>query len=106
MSRARSARRSSRRSASAACARSAARAAPRYLSARDEPWVRAAFDAFDAWVGRTVGERDAGLPPTIRAIARENGVCAAAADGIAHVLSRRFVARVDARIDPTTVRAV
>ncbi len=82
------------------------RASPRYLSARDEVWVRAVVDAFDAFVGRSVGERDRELPDRVRAIAREHGVSSRAADGVAHVLSRRFKSEVATPLDPTSVRAL
>lgn len=82
------------------------RASPRYLSGRDEVWVRAVVDASDAYVGRTVGERDAELPNRVRSIAREHGVSARAADGVAYVLSRRFKSEVDAKLDPAKVRTV
>lgn len=79
---------------------------PRYLTARDEPWIRAAIDRFDGYVGRTVAERDADLPERLRAIAREHGVSARAADGVAHVLRRRFKAAVASPIDPAEARRV
>ena len=81
-------------------------AVPRYLTARDEPWVRAALDEFDAFVGRTVAERDAALPGRVRAIAREHGVSPRAADGVAHVLRRRFKAVVQSPIPPAEARRV
>src|SRR4051812_2994238 len=70
------------------------RAAPRYLTGRDEVWVRAVVDAFDAYVGRSVGERDNILPDRVRAIARKHGISARAADGVAHVLGRRHKSRI------------
>ncbi len=82
------------------------RALPRYLTSRDEVWVRAVVDAFDEYVGRTIGDRDADLPARVRAIAREHGAPSRVADGIAHVLARRFKTDVDAKLDPSHVRAV
>lgn len=82
------------------------RSAPRYLTQRDEVWVRAVADAFDAYVGRSLGERDAELPERVRAIAREHGVSRRAADGVAHVLARCFKSRVSTELEPARVRAV
>jgi hypothetical protein len=82
------------------------RASPRYLTARDEVWVRTVVDAFDAYVGRTTGEREAELPERVRAIAHEHGALARSADGVAHVLRRRFKSRVDTGLSPAHVRAV
>ena len=82
------------------------RAVPRYLTARDDPWVRAVVQDFDAYVGRTVRERDAELPDRVRAVAREHGVLSRAADGVAAVLARRFRAKVDTQLDPASVRSV
>ena len=50
------------------------RAAPRYLTGRDEVWVRAVIDRFDGYVGRTVRERDGELPERVRSIARDHGI--------------------------------
>jgi hypothetical protein len=83
-----------------------ARAVPRYLTERDEVWIRAVLDAFDAYVGRTVGEREEALPDRVRTLAREHGVSTRAADGVAHVLRRRFTANVASRIAPARVRAI
>lgn len=82
------------------------RASPRYLSARDEVWVRAVVDALDAYVGRTAGERDAELPDRVHPIARQHGVAARSADGVTHVLRRWFTSRVDTRLNPTRARAI
>ncbi len=86
--------------------RSDGRAAPRYLTGRDEPWVRVVMDRFDAYVGRTVGDRDSELPARVRAVAREHGVSIRGADGVAHVLGRRYSSRVDASQLPARVRAI
>jgi predicted nuclease of restriction endonuclease-like RecB superfamily len=83
-----------------------ARAVPRYLTPRDEVWVRAVLDLFDGYVGRSVAERAAELPDRVRAIAREHGVYARAADGLAHVLARRFKSKVAGRLEPIEVRRV
>ncbi|MFZ5892422.1 MAG: DUF790 family protein [Myxococcota bacterium] len=82
------------------------RAAPRYLTPRDEVWVQKVAIACDAFVGRTVGERDAELPALARAIAREHGAAKRVADGVAHVLVRRFTTEVDAVAKPGHVRRV
>jgi hypothetical protein len=81
------------------------RVVPRYLGARDEVWVREALDVFDAYVGRTAGERAATLPDQVRALARDHGAPARAADGVVHVVMRRFKAEVDGRLAPSVVRA-
>ncbi len=80
-------------------------ASPRYLTGRDEVWVRAVIDRFDGYVGRTVRERDAELVDRVRSIARDHGVSTRAADGVVHVLSRRFKTKVDTPLDPVAVRA-
>jgi hypothetical protein len=82
------------------------RASPRYLTARDEVWVRAVRDRFDAFVGRTVDEREAELPDAIRTVARAHGVSARAADGVAHVIARAFKTRIDSRLPPAEIRGV
>jgi len=82
------------------------RGTPRYLSARDEVWVRAVVDVFDAYVGRSVGERELEIEGRVREIARSHGVSARAADGVAHVLSRRFKSEVETKLDPANVRAL
>jgi hypothetical protein len=86
--------------------RSDGRASPRYLTGRDEPWVRIVMDGFDAYVGRTVGQRDAELPADIRNVAREHGVSRRGAEGVAHVLGRRYSTRVDAPRPPSQLRAI
>jgi predicted nuclease of restriction endonuclease-like RecB superfamily len=63
-------------------------------------------DAFDAYVGRTIGDRDAELPDRVRAIARDHGVVARAADGVAHVLVRHFKSQIETGLNPARVRAV
>jgi predicted nuclease of restriction endonuclease-like RecB superfamily len=82
------------------------RAAPRYLSGRDEVWIRRVIDAFDAYVGRTVAERDSKLPEEVRKLAHAHGISGLAADGVAHVLLRRFKAKVDTPLDPPKVRTI
>lgn len=82
------------------------RASPRYLTGRDEPWVRAVIDRFDAYVGRAVGARDEELPERVRAVAREHGASRRAADGVARVVVRRYSSRIDAAHAPEQVRAV
>jgi predicted nuclease of restriction endonuclease-like RecB superfamily len=81
-------------------------AVPRYLGSHDEVWLRATLDLFDAYVGRTAGERELELPGRVRSLAREHGAPARVADGVAHVLLRRFKTQVDARLEPRQVRAV
>ncbi len=83
-----------------------ARAAPRYLTARDEVWMRRVLDAFDGYVGRTVAERDAAIPGIVREIARAHGVANRAADGVAHVLRRQFKTKVNSATDPVETRRV
>lgn len=82
------------------------RVTPRYLGGRDEVWVRAVHQELDAFVGRPSRERDADLPARVHAIARDHGVSTRAADGVAHVLAKRFRTRVGARLDPAHVRAI
>lgn len=82
------------------------RVVPRYLSERDEVWVRCVLDLFDGYVGRSVGEREAELPGRVRAIAGEHGISARAADGVAHVLARRFQTELETPLVPAAVRAV
>jgi predicted nuclease of restriction endonuclease-like RecB superfamily len=87
-------------------AREGARATPRYLTARDEVWMRAVIEAFDGYVGRTVAERDAVIPATVRRIARAHGVAARVADGVVHVLCRRSKATVTSAVEPAEARRV
>ena len=82
------------------------RAAPRYLTSRDEVWARKVAEACDAFVGRTVGERDTELPDQVRAIAREHGAAKRVADGVAHVLVRRYKTEVDAALAPAHARRI
>lgn len=83
-----------------------ARVVPRYLGARDEVWVRALLDVFDAFVGRTAGEREAELPGRVRALGLAHGVTTRTADGVSHVLMRRFRAVLDDVVDCPRVRAI
>jgi predicted nuclease of restriction endonuclease-like RecB superfamily len=82
------------------------RASPRYLTARDEVWVRDVIDRFDAYVGRSVRQRENELPDKVRLVARQHGVSVRAADGVAHVLERRFETKIDTRLDPKIVRSI
>jgi predicted nuclease of restriction endonuclease-like RecB superfamily len=84
--------------------RTEGRATPRYLTARDEVWIRSVVDEFDGFVGRTVGERNERLPERIRALAREHGVRERVADGVATVLTRRYKSRVEAAVSPLDAR--
>jgi predicted nuclease of restriction endonuclease-like RecB superfamily len=68
--------------------------------------MRAVLDAFDAYVGRTVAEREAELPARVRAIAHDHGVTARVADGALHLLSRRFKAKVKSVVEPREARRV
>ncbi|HVJ88250.1 MAG TPA: DUF790 family protein, partial [Labilithrix sp.] len=82
------------------------RGVPRYLTARDEIWIRAVIDLFDGYVGRTVRTREEDGPGRARTIAREHGVPPLVADGVVHVLTRRFRTELDTALDPARVRAV
>lgn len=81
-------------------------ATPRYLTPRDEVWLRAVLDAFDAFVGRTVAQRDEGLPARVRQIARQHGVPERVVDGVMTVLMRKYKTTVVAAVDPVVARRV
>jgi uncharacterized protein len=81
-------------------------ATPRYLTSRDEVWMRAVLDVFDAFVGRNVGERDEQLPPRVRRIARDHGVTERVIDGVIAVLMRKYQTRVVAAVGPVAARKV
>lgn len=86
--------------------RSEGAATPRYLTARDEVWLRSVLDVFDGFVGRTVAERDEHLPPRVRRIAREHGISERVADGVMTVLLRKHKTGVVAVVAPTLAREV
>jgi hypothetical protein len=67
--------------------------------------VRAVIDRFDAYVGRTVRQREDELPGKVRLIARQHGVSTRTADGVASVLERHYKTRIETRLDPALVRA-
>ena len=77
---------------------------PRYLTARDEVWMRAVLDVFECLVGRTVAERDEHFGRLVRKVARQHGVSEKIADGVATVLIRRCRTRVAAEREPRVVR--
>ncbi len=81
-------------------------ATPRYLTARDEVWLRSALDVFDGFVSRTVAERDEHLPPRVRSIAREHGVSDRIIDGVTTVLLRKYKTGVVAAVEPTVARQI
>jgi predicted nuclease of restriction endonuclease-like RecB superfamily len=68
--------------------------------------MRAVLDAFDAYIGRRVAEREAELPGRVRMIARDHGVAARVAEGALHLLSRRFKAQVRSAVEPREARRV
>jgi uncharacterized protein len=82
------------------------RLVPRYLTARDEVWTRQVLATFDAYVGSTVGRRDAEVPGKVREIARRHGVSARTADAVHHVLCRQFKGIVDSALSSPEVRRV
>jgi predicted nuclease of restriction endonuclease-like RecB superfamily len=77
---------------------------PRYLTARDEPWIRVLLGDLDGFVGRTAGELDAELPERSRALALDHGVGPRTILGVCRVLGAFWRRRVDAVKPPTTVR--
>ena len=79
---------------------------PRYLSARDEVWVRGALGLADGYVGRSAVERQRGLGPQVRALARRHGANARVADGVTHVLGRSYATEVASPLPPAEVRVV
>jgi len=81
-------------------------ATPRYLTARDEVWLRAVLDVFDGFVGRTVAERDEHLSQRVRPIAREHGITERVIDGVTTVLLRKYKTGVVAVVEPTAARRI
>ena len=79
-------------------------ATPRYLTARDEVWIRGVLDLFDAFVGHSVGEREEHLPGRVRMLAHEHGVRERVADGLATVLVRRYKSQIVAAVTPVVAR--
>lgn len=77
---------------------------PRYLSARDEVWIRALCDTLDALAGRTTADVDAAIERSIEPLARAHGVPRRAVLGARHVLGRHYVTRVVAARRPSIVR--
>lgn len=81
-------------------------ATPSYLGDRDEPWVRAVVDLADGYIGRTVGERDEGLVPRVRALAAEHGVLQRVGDGLAHTIARAQRSTIASAKAPSAIRDV
>lgn len=78
--------------------------APRYLTDRDQPWVRVLIGLFDAFVGRTAAELDAELPERAIRLALEHGVAPRTAVGLRKVAGGFWRRRVDAPVPPPRVR--
>ncbi|MBI2392050.1 MAG: DUF790 family protein [Deltaproteobacteria bacterium] len=81
-------------------------ATPRYLTARDEVWIRAVLDVFDAFVGRTIRARDAQLPQRVRALARQHGVADKIAEGVTAVLMKKTRSEIVAAVEPRAARRI
>ncbi len=77
---------------------------PRYLTARDEAWIRHVLDALFDFVDRPVGEREACLPERLARVGREHGVGERVLEGVASVVERTFKSEVRAAIAPRDAR--
>ena len=79
---------------------------PAWLTGRDAPWVRLASEAFDAVVGRPVGQLDDVFVPRVTEIARLHGVQPRVAAGVARVIGRRAGDALVSVVSPPHARAV
>src|SRR5262245_56366048 len=77
---------------------------PRYLTPRDEPWIRLLVGEVDGFVGRPAALLDAELPQRVTALAFEHGVGPRTALGLTRVLARCWARRIDAPKPPAAIR--
>ena len=78
---------------------------PRYLTARDEPWIRLLMHEVDAFVGRSAAELDASLPERERVLSVQHGVTPRVLLGVRKILEGIWRARVHAEVTPREARA-
>jgi predicted nuclease of restriction endonuclease-like RecB superfamily len=79
---------------------------PRYLTARDEPWIRVVIDEYDGFVGRTALELDGALASRGPSLAAEHGVPPKVLLGVRRVLDSFWRRRIAAAKPPSEVRRV
>lgn len=82
------------------------RVVPRYLTERDEVWVRELVAELDGLVGRTARDVDRALSDRIVPQARASGASPRAARGMAHVCSRDWPLRAVSPLPPQRVRKI
>jgi hypothetical protein len=77
---------------------------PRYLTARDEPWIRLLMNDMDAFVGRSVAELLATLPEREATLAVQHGIAPRIVSGARQVLEGLWRARVRSPVRPVDAR--
>lgn len=82
------------------------RVVPRYLTERDEVWVREVAGGLDGLVGRTAREVEHALSARILPQTRASGASPRAARGMAHVCSRVWPLRTASPLPPQRVRRI
>ncbi len=83
-----------------------ARVLPRWLSSRDEVWVRAFQEEMEACAGMSAVIMEERLRDVGVVLAARHGRGAAVARGVWHVERARWRSKIDARVSPTRARAV
>jgi len=79
---------------------------PRYLTHRDEVWVRELMAELDALVGRTQGEADHALGEKLARFAAVHGAPLSAVGAVRHLLQKLWRAEVDSPVPPAEIRRV
>jgi predicted nuclease of restriction endonuclease-like RecB superfamily len=79
---------------------------PRFLSKRDEPWVRVLMQELDGFVGRPGVELDEAMDERIVPLCRTLGTYPRVVRGVEHELSRAWTRKVVAAARPVEIRRV
>ncbi|HKQ69026.1 MAG TPA: DUF790 family protein [Polyangiaceae bacterium] len=77
---------------------------PRYLTARDEVWVRVLTDELDALVGRKMVDVDRVLKQRLPRLAAQHGVPRPAVEAVRHVLLKEWRTEIRAAVPPIEIR--
>jgi uncharacterized protein len=79
---------------------------PRYLTLRDDVWLRLLISEIDAFVGRPVGALEAALPEREAHIAAEHGIAPRIVRGARKVLLSLHPTGIESRVRPREARSV
>ena len=79
---------------------------PRYLTPRDEPWIRELLGELDGLVGRTAREVDEAFGGRIAASSTFRGVASKTVAGVWHVGRKIWQTSCTAAVRPSRIRSV